>query len=106
MRPAAWGSECTFSRCLRKTTLTRISAGPLRLSRAVLAFDITPEAVEDRLPALLLHFGRVLGLGIERDAEADAVGLLFEARHDFAAVAHAVFDQFLRHDARIGALEV
>jgi hypothetical protein len=55
---------------------------------------------------LLLHFGRVLGFGIERDAEADAVGLLVEARHDFAAVAHAVFDQFLWHDARVGALEV
>src|SRR5690606_24997991 len=68
-----------------------------------LAFDVASEVVEDRLPALLLHFRRVHGLGVELDADAHACGLLAETHGRLAAVAEAIGDQFLRDDPGVGA---
>src|SRR5690606_23534430 len=71
-----------------------------------LAFDVASEVVEDRLPALLLPFRRVHGLGVELDADAHAFGLLAETHGRLAAAAEAIGDQFLRDDPGVGAAEV
>src|SRR5690606_7582906 len=71
-----------------------------------LAFDVASEVVEDRLPALLLHFRRIHGLGVELHANAHALGLLAETHGRLAAVAAAVGARLPRNHLGVGAAEV
>src|SRR5678815_5403144 len=64
------------------------------------------EVVEDGLPSLPLHLGRVLAFQVEGLLHYNTVSALDELDLDLPPVAHAVLDFLLRHDARVRALKV
>jgi transposase InsO family protein len=68
--------------------------------------DVPREVVQDGLPALALLFGAVALLGVEGLAHPDAIGQWSELDAHLAPVAQGVFDQALRCDTGVRALEV